>query len=102
MKSVLLDMNLSPLWVDFLRERGIEAVHWSNIGDPRAKDAIVMEWARQHDSIVLTHDLDFAALLAMSHAVGPSVLQVRAQDVMPDRIGDHVVTVLRAHEAALE
>jgi len=61
-----------------------------------------MQWARDNESIVFTHDLDFAALLAMSHATGPSVLQVRAQDVFPERIGDHVVTVLRTHAVLLE
>jgi len=102
MRRVLLDMNLSPAWVEFLRERGIEAIHWSAVGDPRAKDSELMEWARGHDSIVFTHDLDFGALLAMNHAAGPSVLQVRTQDVMPERIGAHVVAVLRTYEVALD
>jgi predicted nuclease of predicted toxin-antitoxin system len=53
-----------------------------------------MEWARQHDHIVFTHDMDFAALLAVTGAAGPSVLQVRAQDVLPDTIGRDVVRVL--------
>jgi predicted nuclease of predicted toxin-antitoxin system len=34
----LIDMNLSPLWVPFLREKGLGAVHWSTIGKPWAAD----------------------------------------------------------------
>lgn len=26
--TILIDMNLSPLWVDLFLEAGIEAVHW--------------------------------------------------------------------------
>jgi hypothetical protein len=38
----------------------------------------------------------------MTQAAGPSVLQVRTQDLLPEAIGDHVVQVLRAHSDALE
>jgi predicted nuclease of predicted toxin-antitoxin system len=51
---------------------------------------------------VFTHDLDFGALLALTRARGPSVIQVRAQDVLPDAIGDLVARVLAEHAAALE
>jgi predicted nuclease of predicted toxin-antitoxin system len=38
--KILIDMNLSPLWVDAFLEAGIEAVHWSTIGDPAAIDGL--------------------------------------------------------------
>lgn len=31
--KLIVDMNLSPRWVEFLAGAGIEAVHWSMIGD---------------------------------------------------------------------
>lgn len=77
--KLLIDMNLSPEWVDVLRSNGYEAQHWSTVGDPRAPDYVIMEWARATGSIVLTHDLDFGALLAITSAVGPSVIQVRTK-----------------------
>lgn len=100
--KLLLDMNLSPTWVGFLEEHGFEAAHWSTIGAPTATDAAIMAWARDHGFVVITHDLDFSALLAHTEAVGPSVVQVRTQDVLPDAIGSHVVQVLREHGAALD
>ena len=32
--KLLVDMNLSPSWVDRLVRHGFEAVHWSTIGGP--------------------------------------------------------------------
>lgn len=100
--KLLLDMNLAPSWVRFLQEQGFEAVHWSAVGEARASDAVVMEWARRRGYVVFTHDLDFSALLALSEATGPSVIQVRTQDVLPDTIGSDVVNVLRSQATALE
>jgi hypothetical protein len=40
-----------------------------------------MQYGREHGYVVFTHDLDFGALLALTRARGPSVLQVRTQSV---------------------
>lgn len=95
-------MNLSPAWVQFLGAAGIQTVHWSGVGDPRAKDSTLVDWGRKNGAVIFTHDLDFSALVAITKAKGPSVVIVRTQDVLPDAIGAEVVRVLRAHEAALE
>lgn len=100
--KVVIDMNLSPAWARFLGDAGFEAVHWSAVGNPRATDAVIMEWARLGGYVVFTHDLGFSAILAATEATGPSVLQVRTQDVLPDAIGGDVVHVLRTHREALE
>ena len=99
--KVLLDMNLSPDWVPLLRARGWEAVHWSTIGDPRATDREIMDWAAGSQYVVFTHDLDFGTMLALSHEAGPSVLQVRAENVLPDHLGAAVVAALGQHEEDL-
>ena len=95
--KIVVDMNLSPMWVRFLTDKGFDAVHWSQIGDPRAADATIMRWARSNDHVVFTHDLGFSALLAAGGQDSPSVIQVRSQDVMPEAIGADVVDVLREH-----
>ena len=65
---VLIDMNLSPAWAGFLREAGIEALHWSNAGKPDASDHELMQWADDHGYTVMTNDLDFSAILAATSA----------------------------------
>ena len=52
--------------------------------------------------MVFTHDLDFGALLAVTDASGPSVIQIRTQDVLPAHLGDMLVKVLRTYQAELE
>jgi len=98
---LLIDINLSVEWVDELAKQGWSAVHWSTIGDPRAEDSVLMDWARANGHVVFTHDLDFGTALALTHAVGPSVFQVRAQNVLPETLGPLVIAALRQYEAAL-
>jgi predicted nuclease of predicted toxin-antitoxin system len=43
-----------------------------------------MAFAQSNDYGVLTHDLDFGAILAASQGTKPSVVQLRARDVSPD------------------
>jgi predicted nuclease of predicted toxin-antitoxin system len=94
-------MNLSPVWVRFLERAGIAAVHWSTIGTPTAEDGELMAWARLNACVVFTNDLDFSALRALARATGPSVLQLRTQDLMPAAVGDLVVKVLTDHSSLL-
>ena len=94
-------MDLSPQWVPHLQGEGLEAVHWSSVGSPRASDDTVMGWARGAGHVVFTHDLDYPALLAATNADGPSVLQLRDQDVLPEAVGERVVEVTRTHADAL-
>lgn len=48
------------------------------------------------------HDLDFGIILALTHANGPSVIQVRTQDVLPHHLENIVIEVLRRYETQLE
>lgn len=100
--KVLIDMNISPQWVEFFKENGIVAVHWSTVGDYRAKDRIIMEWAQKNGYIVFTHDLDFGTLLAVTHATSPSVVQMRTQNVLPEYLGKVVVSVIKQYHVELE
>jgi predicted nuclease of predicted toxin-antitoxin system len=61
-----------------------------------------MDWARVNDYVVFTHDLDFGAILAVTRAEGPSVLQVRAQNVLPEHLGEVVIAALRQFTQQLE
>jgi len=85
--KLVIDMNLSPLWVDFIVQHGIEATHWAVIGDARAADRTILAWARDKQYVVFTHDLDFGTILAATNAESPSVLQIRTQDVLPTSLG---------------
>ena len=97
----LVDMNLSPLWVEALAESDIASVHWSTIGDHGAPDSEIMAYALTHEMFVLTHDLDFSAILAATFQSRPSVVQIRAMNVSPSVISPQVVAAIRQSEAEL-
>jgi len=100
--KLLVDMNLSPAWVETLRQAGWEAAHWSSLGNPRSPDAEIMRFARENDWVVFTHDLDFGSILAHTQAGKPSVFQVRARDVTPGHLGSLVIQTLRQFTKELE
>jgi predicted nuclease of predicted toxin-antitoxin system len=100
--KVLVDMNLSPRWITRLADGGISAEHWSTVGASDAPDDVIMDHARKNDFIVLTHDLDFGAILAATGGDKPSVVQIRAEDVRPDLIGGQVIRALRQMASELE
>jgi predicted nuclease of predicted toxin-antitoxin system len=61
-----------------------------------------MAWAMVNEYVVFTHDLDFGMLLALTHSEGPSVIQVRTQDVLPEHLEAMVVEAMKQHETLLE
>ena len=92
--KILVDMNLSPGWVADLARAGFEAIHWSSIGAGNAADVELMLWAAEHDHVVLTADLDFGSILAATQRRGPSVIQVRSDDLSFQAIGAAVVIAI--------
>ena len=99
--QLLLDMNLSPAWSAFLAKHEIEAVHWSTVGSASAADIEIMRYATERGRHVLTNDLDFGSILAITHGSKPSVIQIRSDDLRPTSIGPSVVAALRQMEAQL-
>ena len=85
--KILVDMNLSPHWISALEQAGLQAVHWSSIGDPRAPDSEI---------------LDFGTILAAAQAQVPSVIQVRTHDVSPDSLCKTVLSLLQQCESELK
>jgi predicted nuclease of predicted toxin-antitoxin system len=100
--KLLIDMNLSPDWIRVLSAVGIEAIHWSTVGDPRAPDRTIFAWAKENRFVVFTNDLDFGAILAATQAEAPSVIQIRGQDILPENMSTPVISALHQFEALLE
>lgn len=98
----VIDMNLSPAWVEVLTGAGHHAVHWSTVGEITAPDELIMAWAREHGCVVFTHDLDYGALLHATAATSPSVMQIRSEDVRPDKLAACVMNALSSCQADLE
>jgi predicted nuclease of predicted toxin-antitoxin system len=100
--KLLIDMNLSPKWAGFLAAAGHDAVHWSSVGAGNAPDTEVMAVALQGNQVVLTNDLDFGAILAVTHGQKPSVVQLRSDNLSHDSVGKQVLVALRQLANELE
>lgn len=96
---LLLDNNLSPRLVDVLSAAGWDVVHVASLGLRSAPDRAVLDAARHDGRYLVSADTDFGALLASSHAAGPSVVLVRR--VIGRRVND-LANILTANLPPIE
>lgn len=89
--KLLVDMNLPPKFADMLVTDSIESEHWSRVGLPNAKDSEIINYAIQNDYIVVTCDLDFSAILSVTLGTKPSIVQVRARNMLWSDLAEMVV-----------
>lgn len=90
------------MWVEFLATAGYEAVHWSDVGERNAPDREILEHAQRNGQVILTQDLDFGALLAVGGLATPTVIQFRAQAVLPSDVGEQLLASLEVTRSYLE
>ncbi len=100
--KLLVDMNLSPRWTRPLPCLGMGSGARSAVGQADARDSEIMAYAAANEYVVMTHDLDFSAILAVTHGRKPSVIQIRSEDVSVKIIGKQTVVALRHMQAELE
>lgn len=75
--KALLDMPVSPRLIEVLEAYSHEGVHAHQIGESRTADVDLLALARREGRIVITADLDFPRLLALSAADGPGLILFR-------------------------
>ena len=92
----LLDMPVSVTLLDVLETYGYEGVHAHQIGKDRAADSELLEIARREDRVVITADLDFPRLLALSSATGPGLILFRGGNYTDVEMCDLLERVLKS------
>jgi len=98
----LADMGISPRTVAFLQHLGHEAVHLHAQGLDCMEDSAILDKAREEGRILLTHDLDFGALMAASGARLPSVVIFRLRNMRPDRVNRYLESIISQRKELLE
>ncbi len=98
--KVLVDMNLSPLWVSFLIERGFDAFTGRSLG--RLTHRTRKSWSspKPATSLYLPTTWISEGFSRCTIEVGP--VQIRTQDVLPSTIGQLVIDALNAARTHLE
>jgi predicted nuclease of predicted toxin-antitoxin system len=99
--KIVIDACLATGWVEYLRAEGFDAVHWRDVGEPSAPDEEIVEWALVNGAVILTHDLDFGAILAVRELTKPSVVCIRDDGPVPGDMGKHVLAALASYGARI-
>ena len=94
-------MGISPRAADHLRDLGHEASHLHEQGLDRLPDPEILAKARAERAVLLTHDLDFADLVAASGARLPSVVIFRLRSMRPENVNRYLDLVVDQHGDAL-
>lgn len=81
--KVLADINVSVVVVDILRRSGVAIERVIDSLDPRSSDVEILAAALERGAVLLSHDQDFAELLALSGAIKPSLINVRVTSIDP-------------------
>jgi predicted nuclease of predicted toxin-antitoxin system len=78
--SFLVDMPLSPGLAAWLRDQGYQAVHASEIDMSTAPDEMLLSYAKSNSMVVITADLDYPRLLALTQEEGPGTILFRGSN----------------------
>ena len=92
----LLDMPVSAKLLNVLYAHGHEGVHAQTIGQDRATDRQLIDLARREGRIIITADLDFPRLLALTSADGPGLILFRGGNYSDAEMCDLLERVLDA------
>ena len=98
----LADMGLARSTVAFVQGQGHDAVHLRDQGLQRLRDGEIVEKATAEGRVILTHNLDFGRIVAVSGATVPSVITFRLQDMRPAQVNHYLAEVLGRFSAELE
>jgi len=98
----LADMGISPRTVDFLRDLGHDAMHLHEEWLDCLSDSDILIKARREGRVLLTHDLDFGELIAISAARLPSVVTFRLRNMRPANVNRHLRAIIEQHQEAPE
>ena len=98
----LADMGISLRTVEWLRQLGHDVVHLRDRGLQKLPDDEILDLASIEQRIILTIDLDFAQLLAISKQALPSVILFRLGNENYAEINRRLIEVLNKCQQDLE
>jgi predicted nuclease of predicted toxin-antitoxin system len=95
-------MGLARSTADHLRTRGHDAVHLREQGLQRLSDHDIVHKARVEGRVILTHDLDFGRIIALSQSHLPSVITFRLNDMRPGQVNHYLAQTLARFAEQIE
>ncbi len=98
----LADMGIPQRTVAWLRSQTYDAVHLREEALQRLPDDDIVFKAIAERRIILTHDLDFSRIVALSSESLPSVITFRLDDMRAAQVNRYLQQVLHQFAAELE
>lgn len=98
----LADMGVAQRIVEWLRAEGHDAVHLREEGLQRMPNGAIFEKAASDARIILTFDLDFGEIVALSSGCPVGVVLFRLHNTRTPHVIDRLRVVLRESRRALE
>ena len=75
--KILADLHIAPRTVEHLRRLGHDVVRVGDVLPPGTSDEGIVAAATREQRVVLTQDLDFSDIIALSGSTQPSLLTLR-------------------------
>jgi predicted nuclease of predicted toxin-antitoxin system len=82
--TFLADINISPQTVEALKQQGWDITRVSTFLPPRSPDTVILDHAYQGNFVIVTQDLDFSTLVALSGKSRPSLITLRLSRSDPE------------------
>ena len=98
----LLDMGLAQSTARFLRSQGHDATHLRDQDLHRLTDQLIVEKALREKRVILTHDLDFGRIVALTRNQLPSVVTFRLDNMQADQVNRYLQEVITRSADDLE
>jgi len=98
----LADMGVAQRIVEWLRSEGHDTIHLREQGLQRLPNGEIFEKAVSEGRIILTFDLDFGEIVALSRGRPVSVILFRLHNTRTPHVTDRLRKVLKDSGQALE
>jgi len=99
---LLLDMGIAQSTGQHLRSYGYDVVHLSEQGLERLPDDRIVAKAQDEERAIVTHDLDFGRIVALSGHSVPSIVTLRLSNMTPARVNIVLQAALEDAAQSLE
>lgn len=96
--KIVANAHISKLTVEALREIGHDVTELL----PRVEDPDVLDLARGIGAVVVTQDLDYSQLLAITREVAPSVISLRLRYPYPTYVTSILVRILNQYRSVID
>lgn len=98
---LIADVHISPLTIAALKLQGYNIVRTTDLLPATAADIEILNLAKVENRIVLTQDLDFSMLIAISNDGQPSLIILRLSSAKSDLVTQKLLSVLPSLEQEL-